>query len=275
MVSKKRDIPLNVVLVVLALLSVYPIFFMLSNALKSGAQSADPFSLGFAQPFGTNFVKAWIYVAPAFMRSVFIVVLSVAGVVSFGMLSSYAFARLKFPARNFLFYVVFALLLVPGFLTLIPLFLEIKDLGLLGSSWGLIFAYIGGGQAFAIFVLRSTIEGLPMEFFEAARMDGAGDWQVLLRIVVPLSVPIMVSVALINIINIWGDYILPSLILDPTRTTVAVAIANFQPPPDLPNIDAPNMQFAAFGIASVPVLALFLILLRYFVAGITSGGLKM
>lgn len=276
MTAKRPGVGLNVVLVVLVLISVYPIVFMLTNAFKDGLQTAaNPFTIAFAQPFGSNFALAWQAIAPQFFRSVYIVVISVAGIVAFAMLSAYSFARLEFPFKKFLFNAVFALLLVPGFLTLIPLFLEIKNMGLLNTSWGLILPYIAGSQAFAIFVFRTFIEAIPGELFEAARIDGANDIQMFTRLVIPLSVPVMVTIALLNINGIWGDYVLPSLILDPSHSTVAVAIANFQPPQDAPSLNAGNMQLAAFTVSSIPIAALFLFLMRYFVAGLTSGAVKM
>jgi ABC-type glycerol-3-phosphate transport system permease component len=249
---------------------------MLTNALKDGLQMAsNPFAIAFEQPFGINFAMAWQAIAPEFFRSIYIVAISVVFITTFGMLSAYSFARLDFPLKRLLFNVVFALLLVPGFLTLIPLFLEIKNMNLLNTSWGLILPYIAGGQAFAIFVFRTFITAIPNEIFEAGRIDGANDLQMFTRLVVPLSVPVMVTIALLNINGLWGDYVLPSLILDPSHSTVAVAIANFQPPQDSPSLNAGNMQLAAFTISSIPIAVLFLFLMRYFVAGLTSGSVKM
>ena len=250
--------------------------FMLTNAFKNGLQTAaNPFAIVFSQPFGQNFVWAWQAIAPQFLRSVYIVSVSVAGIVTLAMLSAYAFARLEFPFKRFLFNAIFALLLVPGFLTLIPLFLEIKNLGLLHTSWGLILPYVAGGQAFAIFVFRTFIQAIPAELFEAAQIDGANELQMFYRLVVPLCVPVMVTIALLNVNSIWGDYILLTLILDPLHSTVAVAVANFQPLPTAPTLNAGNIQLAAFTIASIPIAGLFLFLMRYFVAGLTSGAVKM
>ena len=276
MTAKRPRVGLNTVLVIYVLISVYPIVFMLTNAFKNGLQTAaNPFAVAFSQPFGSNFALAWQAIAPDFFRSVYIVAVSVAGIVLFAMLSAYAFARLEFPLKKFLFHAVFALLLVPGFLVLIPLFLEIKNMGLLNTPWGLILPYIAGSQAFAIFVFRTFIAAIPGDLFEAARIDGANDLQMFARLVIPLSVPVMVTIALLNINGIWGDYVLPSLILDPSHATVAVAVVNFQPPQDAPSLNAGNMQLAAFTVASIPIAALFLFLMRYFVAGLTSGAMKM
>ena len=275
-IRKYSNLGLYLILLMLVFLAAYPMIFMLSNALKNGLQyTANPFSLGFARPFGQFFVVAWQYLAPSFLRTIFIMAVSVVGVIAFAMMSAYAFGRMEFFAKKFLFYTVFGLLLVPGFLTLIPLFLQIKNMGLLDNYWALILPYIAGGQAFAIFVFRTFVSGLPGELFESARLDGANELQMFLRIVVPLSVPIMITIALLNITGIWGDYVWPTLVLAPSQSTVAMAIANFQPPPAIISINVVNMQFAAYAIASIPMIILFLFFMRYFVAGITSGAIKM
>ena len=221
---------------------------------------------------------AWQSIAPAFGRTSLIVVVSVIAILLFSLMSAYVFARLNFREREILFYLVFGLLLVPAFLTLIPLFLEVKNMGLLGSIWGLILPYIAGGQAFSIFVLRTFIRGIPNELFEASRIDGANDIQIFYWIVIPLSLPILVTLGLLHFVALWSDFILPSLILQPANETVAMAIVNFQPPTAAVGsiaINAFNQQMAAFTLASIPIAVLFAFLMRYFVAGITNGALKM
>jgi ABC-type glycerol-3-phosphate transport system permease component len=279
MMARRRrtagSVAIHGTLIVLGLLTVYPIVFMIDNALKTGIQTTDnPFSFP-AHPQWHNFVLAWQAIAPSFLRTVIVVGVSVLGILLFSLLSGYVFARLEFKEREVLFYLVFGLLLVPSFLTLIPLFLEIRNFGLLNSIWGLVFPYIAGGQAFCIFVLRTFIRGIPGELFEAARIDGASDGQMFLRLVVPLSIPILITLALLNIVGLWGDYVLPSLILQTSNETLALAIVNFQPVGLTVSLNAFNQQLAAFTLASVPIALLFVFLLRYFISGITNGSLKM
>jgi ABC-type glycerol-3-phosphate transport system permease component len=271
-----RSLPAYGALLILLFLAAYPMIFMLINAFKDGLQyNANPLSFALSYPLGKFFATAWQYLAPAFVRTAIITFSSVAGVVAFAMLSAYAFARIDFYGRTFLFYAVFGLLLVPGFLTLIPLVLDIRHFGLLNNYFGLILPYVAGGQAFAIFVFRGFIEGLPSELFEAARVDGAGELYQFLRIVLPLSIPVMITIALLNITGIWGDYVFPSLIMSISNSTVAMAIGNFQPPPSVVSVNIVNLQFAAYTLASIPMILLFLFFMRHFVAGITSGAIKM
>ncbi len=263
-------------LTIIGALALFPMYFMAVTGLKNGIQlEENPFNVAVAHPFGTFYVTAWDYIDGDLLRTVLIIAASVAGILVLGMMSAYAFARMEFLGSGVLFYAIFGLLLIPSFLTLIPLFLEVRGMGLLDNPLALVLPYIAGGQAFAIFVFRSSIRGIPEELFEAARVDGASHLRMLLRIAAPLSRPIMIAVALLNITVFWGDYVFPSLVLGVPQSTAAMAIGNFQPPPSVPSINVVNMQFAAYTIVSVPIILLFLIFLRYFISGMASGAVKM
>jgi ABC-type glycerol-3-phosphate transport system permease component len=269
-------VPHYMVLVIIGVLALFPMYFMAVTGLKNGIQlEKNPFGIAIAPPFGTFYATAWDYVAGDMLRTVLIIAASVAGILVLGMLSAYAFARMEFSGSGFLFYVIFGLLLIPSFLTLIPLFLEVKGMGLLDNPLALILPYIAGGQAFAIFVFRSSIRGIPEELFEAARVDGASHLRMLVRIAAPLSRPIMIAVGLLNVTAFWGDYVFPSLVLSVPQSTAAMAIGNFQPPPSVPSINVVNMQFAAYTIVSIPIILLFIIFLRYFISGMATGAVKM
>jgi ABC-type glycerol-3-phosphate transport system permease component len=269
-------VPHYLALIVIGVLALFPMYFMAVSGLKNGIQlEENPFGVAIAHPFGTFYATAWDYVDGDMLRTVLIIAASVAGILVLGMLSAYAFARMEFLGSGFLFYVIFGLLLIPSFLTLIPLFLEVKGMGLLDNPLALILPYIAGGQAFAIFVFRSSIRGIPEELFEAARVDGASHLRMLVRIAAPLCRPIMIAVGLLNVTAFWGDYVFPSLVLSVPQSTAAMAIGNFQPPPSVPSINVVNMQFAAYTIVSVPIILLFIIFLRYFISGMATGAVKM
>ncbi|MCL5066686.1 MAG: carbohydrate ABC transporter permease [Firmicutes bacterium] len=274
--SRRRSfLSTHVFLVTLGALTLYPMFFMVVNAMRTGVATAtSPFGLP-SYFHWMNFVYAWDGIASAFALTGWIELVSVVVTLAAAILASYAFARMQFQAKNLLFTIMFALLVIPGFLTLIPLFLEIRDFDLLNTSWGLILPYIAGGQAFAIFVLRSFIETIPEEMFEAARIDGANHWRMFLNFVLPLAVPMLITLALLQIVGIYGDYVFPSLVLNSTQHTVSLAIANFTPPAMAPDINAVNIQLAAFTLSAVPIAILFFALMKYFVNGMSSGALKM
>jgi ABC-type glycerol-3-phosphate transport system permease component len=248
---------------------------MIVNAMRSGLSTATaPFALP-SHIRWINFVYAWDGIKSAFLVTGWIELISVGVTLALGVLAGYAFAKMEFWGKNVLFLTIFALLVIPGFLTLIPLFLEIRDFHLLNTSWGLILPYIAGGQAFTIFVLRSFIQTIPEEMFEAARIDGANHLRMFLNFVLPLSVPMLITLALLQIVGIYGDYVFPSLVLGSTQHTVSLAIANFTPPAMAPDINAVNIQLAAFTLSAIPIAILFFALMKYFVNGMSSGALKM
>lgn len=269
-------IPHYFALTVIAVLALFPMYFMAVTGLKNGIQlEENPFNIAIARPFGTFYAQAWDYLAGDLLRTVLIVTTSVVGILVLGMLSAYSFARIEFFGSSFLFYAVFGLLLIPSFLTLIPLFVEVKGMGLVDDPLALILPYIAGNQAFAIFVFRSAISGLPEELFEAARVDGASHLKMLVRIAAPLSRPIMIAVGLLDVTAFWGDYVFPSLVLGVRQSTVAMAIGNFQPPASVLTLNVTNLQFAAYTIVSIPMILLFLIFLRYFISGMSTGAVKL
>jgi len=164
-------------------------------------------------------------------------------------------------------------LMIPGVLTLVPAFLLVKTLGLMNTYWALILPYIAGGQIFAIFVLRSFIASLPEELFEAARLDGASTMQAFRNIVIPLSKPILVTIAIMNVLGTWNDYIWPLVTIPDSKLwTISVGIVTFGS--SFRGLESWGPMFAGFVIASVPMVILFLFTMRYFIAGLTSGAIK-
>ncbi|WP_420112992.1 carbohydrate ABC transporter permease [Pseudactinotalea sp.] len=272
---RSLSLPANLALTVTALLCYVPIYFMIVNALRGGPETqAAPFALPEA-PRWENFVFAWQASGFAYPKTLMIVAVSVVGIAITTLASGYAFARTRFREKELWFFVIFGLLLIPAFITLIPLYVQIVDLGLIGTSWGLIFPYLAGGQALGVVVLRSAIESIPEELFEAAKLDGAGHLWMFARIAIPLARPLVIALALLNVVGLYGDYVLPSLVLQGADSTISVAITGFTPPALSPNLDSFNIQLAAFCLASLPIAVLVLVLMRYFVSGLSQTAVKL
>jgi ABC-type glycerol-3-phosphate transport system permease component len=278
MISRLPGFTRHFILVLLALLALFPLFFLSMNSLKTELEySKDPLAL----PTGidpSNFREAFDYTIRPILNSAVIVVVSVLGIITFACMSAYAFTFMKFPLRRVLFVAIFALLLIPGVLTLIPLYLQIKRLEFLGISdnyFALILPYIAGGQAFSIFVLRTFFGGISKDLIDAARIDGASEWYILARIVVPLSIPVIVSVAVINVVPLWNDYLLPSLLLGQPYRTLTIALVSLQGNANTHTSTQFGVLMAAYVIACIPLAILFTFLMRYYVQGLTSGALKL
>ncbi len=269
----KRDLASHVVLIVLVALSLFPFYYMLATSLKSNPQFFSN-SLGISFPFDWgNYAAAWAAVEPYVINSAVITVLSVVIIVVTTSVTAYAFARLRFRGKGFLYMAMIALMMIPGALTLIPLFLEIEKFGLLNHRFGLVLVYAAGGQAFTIFVLRQMMANLPEELFESARMDGCSEFKAFLYIALPLTKATIGTLAIMNVMGIWSDYILPLLVLtSPNKMTLTVGLVQFQGE-FLANTSYGPM-FAGYTIASIPILIMFLLTMRMFMQGITAGAMK-
>ncbi|MCE5260236.1 MAG: carbohydrate ABC transporter permease [Chloroflexi bacterium] len=262
----------HILLIILLILMFIPIIMMLIISFKTVAQfSMDPFFPTFPlhpENYERAFTVIWRYI----LNSIIVSGISVLGVISLATIAAWAFARYPFPGRDILYYLILALMMVPGELTLVPQFLLVKGLGLLNTRWVLILPYIAGGQVFAIFVLRSFFEGLPEELFEAARIDGASELQSFTRIALPMSSSIIGVVAIMNVTGTWNDLIWPTITVSTRRLmTMTVGLYAFR-----------NEMYTQWGslmagytIASIPMIILFAFTSNLFVEGLASGALKM
>jgi ABC-type glycerol-3-phosphate transport system permease component len=280
-----KDAPLHLLLGVLVVLTFYPFFFLVQTSLKDNPQFYHDF-WGLPNPLRWgNYQQAWGAINTYIVNTVIVTVTSVIGTVGLASLSAYAFARHRFPGREPLFYSIIALMMIPGVLTLISQFMWMKQFPLAGGNnlWGqngngllnnhlaLVLPYIAGGQAFSIFVLRSFIAALPEELFEAARLDGASDWVMFRRLAMPLSMPIVGTIAIMVAMGAWNDYVWPLIVLsDDSRRTLSIGLTFFRG--TYQTTYGPLM--AGYVLASLPLLVLFLLTMRTFIAGLTSGALK-
>jgi sn-glycerol 3-phosphate transport system permease protein len=179
-------------------------------------------------------------------------------------------ALLRFPGRNILFVVILAALMVPNQITIISNFALVAQLGWKNTFQGIIIPL--AGVAFGTFLMRNQFLSLPHEIIEAARMDGAGPFKLLWRVVMPLSWPTLVAFSLITIVNEWNEYLWPFLMSDDERTApLQVGLTMLQNNDGVTNW-GPVMAGTVLTI--LPVLILFLILQRQMIKGLTSGAVK-
>ncbi|MFD0714812.1 carbohydrate ABC transporter permease [Paenibacillus sp. GCM10027626] len=256
----------------LLLLTIYPFVSMVFKSFKSFDQDThSPWWITFPFHF-ENYSLAWETIHPFLWNTAIITVLATAGIVVLSSISGFILARFVFPLREVIFYIVISLMMIPGILSLIPLFILIRDLQLIDSSWGLIGPYIAGGIPFGIFLMRGFMEKLPGEVFEAAYIDGASVFQSFMKVAVPLSRPIFTTLIILNILNVWNDVILPSIVLtDDAHKTVAVGLLSFSSQFN----EQGGTLFAGYIISSLPLLLFFVVASRQFIAGMTSGALKL
>lgn len=257
---------------VLLLLSFIPIFMMLILSLKSNVQIyGDFWSLPRPLMF-KNYNIAIGMLIPNMVNTFIVVPVATFFVVLLASVSGYVFARIEFPAKQGLFMVILALMMIPSILTLTPLYRLIQDLGIMNTWWALILPWIAGGQVFGILLCRTYITGLPAALFESARIDGATELICFFRIALPLSKPIIATLAIMSLIGQYNDFIWPLMAIDSnSKQVITVAIRVFQAATG--NVDIGSMV-AGFVFATLPLLVLFLCGSRLYIEGVTSGAVK-
>jgi ABC-type glycerol-3-phosphate transport system permease component len=262
--------------VLIVVMTYFPIIFVISNSLKTGQNifTSGVFSL-FTQFDYSNYVRAWSGISGPLVNTIIVAALSIVLGVSAAALGAYAFSQLPFRGKNLLFLAYIGLLMIPWTLTLIPLFLTIQKLHLFNTWWALVLPYAATAQPLLVLIFRGFFEQIPREVLESARVDGCSEWRVLLRIVVPLTRPILFTGAILVTINVWGDYLWPTIVIqDPHRTTISAGVQQFVGSFGL-NLSYGGSVFAAFVIATLPMFVLVGFTMRYFVAGLTEGALKL
>jgi ABC-type glycerol-3-phosphate transport system permease component len=260
---------------VIAVMVYFPIIFVLSNSLKTGQGifSSGVFSL-FTQFDYQNYITAWSGIDQSLLNTIIVAAASIVIAVSAAALAAYSFSQLRFRGKEVLFYAYVALLLVPWTLTLIPLFLTIQKLHLYNTWWALILPYASTSQPLLVLIFRGFFDQFPTELLESARVDGASEVKVLRKIVVPLTRPILLTGAILVAINVWGDYLWPTIVIqNPHSTTISAGVHQFVSSFGLSS--AGGSIFAAFVIATLPAFILVLFTMRYFVSGLTEGALKL
>jgi multiple sugar transport system permease protein len=187
----------------------------------------------------------------------------------FDTLSGYAFAKKHFPGRKILFGMIISTLLIPPQVTLIPLYLLVRQYGLINNLWGVILP--GFADVFGIFLMRQYIQTLPSELEEAARIDGCTEPGIFWRIILPLSKPAIAALAIFTFVRSWNAFLWPLIVLQKTGTyTLPVGVASLQ---EEFVVDY-GIIFAGAALAAVPMIIFFLLFQRYFIEGVRLGALK-
>ena len=206
-----------------------------------------------------------------FANTVFIVIVNLAGVLFTSTLCAYSFSRLRWPGRDKIFAVLLTAMMLPGAVTLIPVFLGWSALGLVNTYFPLTVPAWFGGGAFFIFLLRQFFLTLPREYDEAAIVDGAGYFRIYTHIMLPLIRPAFVAVAMFTFINNWNDFMTPLIYLSNERMfTMSMGLRVFQ---GMYNTNYGYMM-AATVVSTLPVLFVFLIGQKYIVEGVVMSGIK-
>ena len=232
----------------------------------------DPFGLPEVWSL-SNFVEVWhsgnfdVY----FRNSIIVVVGAEAIILTLSAMAGYALGRYRFRLNGALYTLVLIGLMVPAKLLLVPLFIQLKNMGLLDSLWGLILVYAAGGVPAGVFIMTGFFRALPSALESAARIDGANDWTIFRRIMLPLVRPQLAIVAIYTAIPIWNDFLLPIVFISsPNLKTVPQGLSVFF------GEHAVNMGalFAGLTISALPLVIVYLFLSEQFIKGLTAGAVK-
>ena len=270
--ERLKAMMVNGVLALAALLTVAPLLWMLAASLmQAGEASSFPPPLLPAEPTLAHY-RALLSgggLGRQFLNSLGLALAATALSVTFNTLAGYAFAKLHFAARDKLFALLIAALVIPGQVAMLPLFLMLKSMGLVNSYAGVLVPSLAG--IFGIFLVRQYARSIPDELLEAARMDGAGEFRIFFSVVLPLLTPVLATLAVFAFLGSWNDFMWPLIVLtDGELHTLPVALASLS----REHVQDSELMMAGAVITVLPVLALFLLLQRYYLQGLTMGGVK-
>ena len=257
-----------------AVVMIVPFAYMLATSLKPNSLALEvPPDFVPNDPTIANYRDAWNsnHFGRYFVNSLGVAVATTVLSVLVSAMMAYAFSRLRFPGRRLLFGLLLIGLMVPTMMLIVPQFLLAKQLSLLDSYLGLVVFYVGGTLALNTFLLRSFFQDIPAELEEAMVVDGAGPWSRFWKLVLPLSRPALATVGIFTFLASWDEFVWAlTIINNPDKRTLPIAIVLFQGQ----HATSWGIVFAASAIAVLPVIAIFVLLQRQFIGGITAGAVK-
>lgn len=259
-------------LIALTALSLAPLLWMLSvSFMPAGGASRFPPPLLPSAPTLDNYRALFerIGMGGYFLNSVVVSVATTLLSLIINAMAGYAFAKLRFAGRERIFKTLLAALVIPSQVAMLPLFLMLKQIGIINSYAGVVVP--GLASVFGIFLVRQYARSIPDELMEAARIDGAGEWRIFRRIVLPMLKPVLVTLAIFTFMGTWNDFMWPLIVLtDQSNYTLPVALASLS----REHIQDVEMMMAGAVLTVLPVLALFLALQRYYIQGLLLGSVK-
>lgn len=272
MISFQTKVVTYVSLVIVAIVFSLPMLLMISGSLKTPEQLQnssgilpDPVTVA-NYPAALQRMPLVAYVCNTLILCIGCVV----GTTLSCAMTAFGLSRVQWKGRRWVFWTVIGTMLLPWHVTMIPQFVLISKLGLYNSYWAII-APTFLGNAFFIFLLRQFFLSIPEEIFEAARLDGLSDWGIFWRIVIPLSRPALVTVALFQFVHTWNDFGGPLLYLnDPEKFPLAYGLERFVSSYS----SQTNLMLAAAVLFTIPIIVLFFLAQKTFVRGISTTGIK-
>ena len=259
-------------LIIGALLALVPMIWMVSASLMPSGEASTfpphffPTKVTFSHYFDL-FTR--LSLGRYLLNSAFIAIVVTLASLAINSMAGYAFAKLRFKGRDKLFRVLSAALVLPVQVSMLPLFLLLKNMGLINTYWGVIIP--GLASIFGIFLVRQYALSIPEEMLDAARVDGASEFRIFWSIVVPGIVPILATLSIWTFLATWTDFMWPLIVLsDESHYTLPVALANLAGE----HVQDTELMMAGSVITIIPVMLVFLFLQRYYIQGVMAGSVK-
>jgi len=263
---------INAALAIIAALTLFPLGWMVSASFMAAGEASNypPPMLPAAPTLASyRLLFADYGIVRQAGNSLLISLLATALSLTFNLSAGYAFAKLRFAGRDRIFRLLLGALVVPAQVTMMPLFLMLKQMGLVNSYAGALVPWLA--SVFGIYLVRQYALTIPDELLEAARMDGAGELRIFTQVVLPLLKPIVVTMAVLTFLGSWNDFMWPLIVLtehDVQTLPVALAVLSREHVQDV------ELMMAGAVITVLPVLLLFLVLQRYYMQGLLVGSVK-
>ncbi|MCX5086223.1 carbohydrate ABC transporter permease [Streptomyces sp. NPDC001939] len=259
-------------LILWSVIVILPMLWVLVSSFKTTKEIlSSPFALPDHWQFD-NYTRAWsdASIGKYFLNSVIVVVCALVLVMLLGAMCAYILARFQFPGRRLIYYVMLAGLTFPVFLAIVPLFFQLQNFGLLNTRPGLILTYVAFALPFTMFFLYAFFRSLPHDVYEAALIDGAGDWRAFFQVMLPMARPGMAAVAIFNFLGLWNQFLLPvALNTDQNKWVLTQGMAAYASSQAY-GIDY-GALFAAIVVTVVPVLIVYIIFQRRIAGSVSQG----
>jgi multiple sugar transport system permease protein len=268
----RKKVALYLILITGALLTITPFIWMVSASFMADGHASvfpprflpDKFTF---EQYVNLFSR--LEVTVNFINSLVLSTIVTLISLLFNSMAGYAFAKFRFKGRDKLFNVLLSSMIIPAQVIMLPLFLMLKYMGVLNTYLAIIIP--GMANIFGIFLIRQYVLAIPDSLIEAARIDGASEFQIYLTVIIPLAKPILITLAIFTFLGTWNDFLWPLIALtDSSMFTLPVALANLMGE----HTKDPELMMAGSVLTILPVIILFLVLQKYYIRGIMAGSVK-
>ncbi len=266
-----KKVPAYIVVGIWIIIALTPLLWMISSSFKGEASLMstppklipDPFSLENYKKLFEKPIFLWVSNSVLVATAVTIEVLLVSS------MAGYAFAKLNFSGKNILFWLLISTMMIPNQVTLAPLYELIMRLGFLDSFKALIFPPMAA--VWGTFLLKQFIQTLPKELIDSGRVDGASEWQIFSRIILPIAKPGLAVLGIFTFVGHWNDFMWPLVVIrEPSKYTIQLGLSAFR----FEHTTAYGPMMAGATLAALPMILIFFLLQRYFMEGLTVGAVK-